>query len=158
MSGLYADWSDTAPPAGVGAELENFVNGVEVNKANTTFTLGGVAVVFDKFEFDVGNTVIFRDRPNAAYIAQTDRKASGSITFEANTVATQDWANGVANETTYALALTHGIVGGNIISLSAAKVQLGEPSYTDLQGVLGLTFPLSFVRTVGDDEFSFALT
>jgi len=114
--------------------------------------------VFDKFEFDVGNTVIFRDRPNAAYIAQTDRKASGSITFEANTVATQDWANGVANETTYALALTHGIVGGNIISLSAAKVQLGEPSYTDLQGVLGLTFPLSFVRTVCDDEFSFALT
>lgn len=158
MSGLYADWTDTAVPAGIGAQLENFINGVEVNDANTTLTLGGIAVVADKFELDIGNTVIFRDRPNASYIALTDRKASGSITFELNTVATKDWMAGVASETTYALALTHGTVAGNIISVSAAKVQLGEPTYTDLQGVAGVTFPLSFVRTVGDDEFSIVLT
>ncbi len=155
FTGLWADATDANPPSGVAAQLESFVNAVEFDTANTTtFTLGGIATVVDKFELELGNVVIFRDRPNAAYVAFTDRKAKGSITFEQTTVATEDWQAAVAASTTLALSITHGTVAGNKLLIAANKVQLGEPSDTDLQGILGVTFPLNFVRTAGDDELS----
>lgn len=157
MSGLYSALTDTAAPD-VHTEEEAFINAQEVNLANTVFTLGGFSAVMDKLDLDIGNSVIFRNRPNASYIALTDRKGTGSVTIEATTVAAKDWFSLAASDTTVALNLVQGTTAGNIITVAAPKVQLGTPDFTDLNGVLGLTIPLTLVRTAGDDEFSIVMT
>lgn len=166
FTGLWADATDTAAPS-VTSDLAGLSDyGVEVSFANTSIAFGNASVTYgassggqinvtaDKFEMDLGNSVIFRDRPNAAYVALTGRTAKGSITFEQTTVATEDWQAMVAASTTLPFGFQHGITAGNKIFLSAARVQLGEPSDVDLQGILGVTFPLGFIRTDGDDEVS----
>ncbi|MGH6887990.1 MAG: phage tail tube protein [Rhizomicrobium sp.] len=156
IQGLWNAATDAALPD-VHADLEAFLDAAEVNVANTTCSLFGIDVVLDTLTVDVGNTVMFRDRPNAAYVAITDRSASGSITFEADAIATYDWESAAAAKTTGALALVQGTEAGNEVSIAAPRVQLGNPTYADQSGILCVTIPLYFLRTDGDDELTFTI-
>jgi hypothetical protein len=155
FTGLYSPLTDSAPPGGVETTLATFGNATEVNAANTTFTLGGYAAVIDKFTLDFGNTVVFRDRPNAARVALTNRRVTGTVTFEATNVAAMDWLTLAASKTPQVLQLIQGTPSGagHIVQIDAPVVQLGNPTETDLNGIAGFTIPLVFARTVGDDEF-----
>lgn len=156
LTGLWAPATDAAPPD-VHADLEAYIDAAESNVANTQFSLFGISAVLETLQIDLGNTVLFRDRPNAAEVVITDRAVAGSVTFEANTVATYDWMSAAAAKTTGALALTQGTTAGNEVQVAAPRVQLGNPTYADQNGVLCVTMPLIFVRGAGDDEISFTI-
>jgi hypothetical protein len=152
LTGLWAAATDSAPPD-VHADLEAWINAGEVNVTNTDFSLFGIDVVLDTLTIDIGNTVIFRDRPNAAYIAITDRAMTGSASFEATDVSVEDWQTMAATMTTGALALEQNTSGG-AVTIAAPNVQLGNPTYTDTNGILHVTVPLVFCRTNGNDEIT----
>jgi hypothetical protein len=154
MTGLYSPVTDAAPPD-VHADLEAFIDAQEVNLANTTFSLFGQNVTMESLEIDFGSKVIFRDRPNAAYVAITDRAMTGTVSFDAPTIATYDWLAAAANKTTGALALQQGTVGGKELVVAAPVVRILNPTYQDTNGILTLQAGLEFCRTAGDDEISF---
>jgi hypothetical protein len=156
ITGLWNAAADGAPPD-VHADLEAFIDASEVNLANTTFTLFGQAVVLDSLQIDLGNSVEFRDRPNAAYVAVTNRVMTGKIVFEAPTVATYDWETAAAIKTTGALALLQGTTAGDKLQIAATRVQIENPSYADQNGVLCLSANINILRTAGDDEITFTI-
>jgi hypothetical protein len=152
-SGLYSPVTDADPPD-VHTDLEAFLDTEEVNLANTQFSLLGVEVVMESFQLDAGNTVIFRDRPNAAEVAITDRIAKGTVSFEALDIATCDFFTAAADKTTGALQLIQGTAGGNIVQIDAPRVRTLNPTWADQNGILVMNVGLEFCRTDGDDEFS----
>lgn len=153
MSGLFGLATDTAIPAGVAAVLKALPQSIEVNKVNTpTFTLGGYSPVIESIQIDLGNKVVFRDRPNAAKIALTDRLAGGQIQFELPTVAAKDFLSDAKAGTLMPLQIIHGTVAGNIVQIGAPKVQLISPTYTTVEDIAHFSAQLNIVRDNGDDE------
>lgn len=132
-----------------------FIDGIEVNKANTTFSLLGYAAVLESLQLTLGNAVNFRDRPNAAYVPITDRQGNGKVTIEAPAIGTKDYFAAARANTLGVLDITHGTVAGNIVEAKVNQCQVLNPSYTDLNGVRGLDAGLVLARSGGDDDFSF---
>jgi len=156
LSGMYSAVTDAAPPD-VHADLEAFIDSIEVNDINTTFTLFGVAHPLESLSIDFGNKVVFRDRPNAEYIAITDRVVSGTLVIEQPTIATYDFFTAAKNKTTGALQLIQGTTAGNIVQVDAPRVRVLNPTDQDVNGVLCLSVPLEFCRVHGDDEITFTV-
>lgn len=136
-----------------GAVYTKFQDPFGVNKVNTTLDLHGVAVAASAFEFDFGNTVIKRDMINVDTVAITDRKSRGSVTFDNTPVADKNWVELARQGTKGPLALKHGPGATNVIELNATKVQLGKPSFGELDGIQTITVPLRYIPTAGNDEW-----
>ena len=154
FSGLFTTADTDAAALDVETTLASFVDSIEVNKANTgTCTVMGQAVELENIQIDLGNKVTFRDRPNAAYIALTDREVTGTLSFAATTIAATAWVQTAKTGTTGALAIQHGSTEGNIVKLDAPVLQLEQPSYSDGDGGRLMTSSIGLKRTAGDDEF-----
>ncbi len=153
FQGTYTAPTDTALPGG--AVYTAFKDPKPVNSANTPLlTLHSTAVIGAGFSMNIGNVLNIRNLIGLDEITQTDRQVTGSLTFEMTTVATKAWHEAVRNNTTGAFALTHGTGAGNIIELTATKVQVSDVSYTEQDGVQMLQTNLTFIPTSGGDEFS----
>lgn len=135
-----------------------FIDAVDVNKANTTFSLHGYSAVLERLSVDLGWTVIHRDRPNAAIVQLTDRNSAGSAEFEAPDLGTKDYFADSYNQTLVALNLVHGTTVGHTCTLAAPKVQILQPSYGDVNGIKTLKANLLLTRNAGDDELTLTTT
>jgi hypothetical protein len=154
FTGLFGAADSDASALDVESGMASFIDAIEVNKANTaTATLMGTAVTLESLQVDLGNQAQFRDRPNAAYVALTNREVTGNISFEAQTVATKAWVSTAKTGTTGALAIVHGTAAGNIIKIDGSKAQLEQPSYNEGDGIVIMQSAFGLKRTAGDDEF-----
>lgn len=131
-----------------------------VNKQNTTTaTLGGVAIALESLDFNFGNSNAQVTRPNSEQVLHTDRKTVGSIMFEMTSVATKDWLGIVKSGALQALSIVHGVGAGQIMTLSAANVQLQSPQFSDIQGIQMIQMQIRALPTnAGNDEYSLANT
>jgi len=150
-TGLFSAATDVAFPD-VAATLADFVNGLEVNKANTQFTLHGYAAPLVSLSIQLGNKVQFQDKPNASSVDITDRAVTGTVVIEAPAVGTKDFLSIARAHTEGALQLIHGTVAGNIVQVDGGQVQLGIPTYTNVNDKLHISMPLMFNRDAGDDD------
>jgi hypothetical protein len=150
FSGLLGVITDTALPAIV---LSAFKKPVPVNKANTTFSLHGLAGVCEGVTFDLGNQIEPRFLIGAESIEHVDRVMTGSAVMEAVLLAAKNWFAISDAHTTGALALQHGVAAGNIVQIDAPAVQIGRPTYGESQKIVNNTLPLMFTTTAGNDEF-----
>ena len=149
--GLHVQPTDTALTP---ATLTGFTKPVAVNNANTTpFTLHGFAGKFREFSFELGLETAYRNGPNHENVVTTGRMPKGKVTLESELVATKDWWTTIKGETLGALAITHGTVAGNKVSISAPNVQVTEPEDADDGGILILSAALDFQPSAaGNDE------
>jgi hypothetical protein len=112
----------------------------------------------ESLQVNLGNTVTFRDRPGAAYVALTGRpNAAGTAVIAAPTLTAKNFGSIFQSRTTGALQVIHGTVGGNIVQIDAPATQIGQPADADLNGVAGLSLPLGFKRVSGNDELVFTV-
>lgn len=126
---------------------------VEVNEANTSFTLGGFAAVLHKLEADLGVTTKFRELPNqTAEIKITGRDCKGSLVMDAVKNADHNFWSDWSASTPMVLAMVHGTVAGNIVEIDASKALLDANDYGDEDNILTFNQPLAFTRNAGDDE------
>lgn len=130
-----------------------FVIPVPANDVNTTVLLDGVAVCVQSLSLDLGNDVKTLTRIGCVSSGIYDRKGSGSISFEAQTIATKSWEPIVKSGQVIPLVVTHGNTAGNRVEISC-KVTLGEMSYADQDSELFRTFGLRLVPVTGNDEIS----
>lgn len=154
-TGLLGAVSDTALPA---TTLTGFVKPAIVNKANTTWALHGISLIGISMSFDFANQVEPRLLVGYEGIVIVDRMMTGSVTFEADTIAAKDWLATARAGTTGALSVIHGVTAGNIVTFAAPAVQLGLPNEGESQKIVNNVLPMMFQPVSGNDEFTITVT
>lgn len=155
FKGLIGTVADVALPV---ADYSGYIKPVEISKANTTISLHGLALIAERFSFDLGNQVEARLLVGYEGIEIVDRQATGSVVAEAVALAQKNWISIARAETTGALSLTHGTIAGNIMTMTAPAVQIGRPTEGNTQKIVNNTLPLMFTPNTGNDEFSIVFT
>ncbi|HPU15385.1 MAG TPA: hypothetical protein PK808_04815 [Polymorphobacter sp.] len=131
---------------------------VEVNTINTTFTLGGYALLLRSFELDLGMKTKYRSLvgQRAIIFGEEDdgdrRSAGGKIVCEVPDPAVKTYFADPAARTNLALSLVHGTVAGNIIDLSSAVLQIDEPTYSVEDNRLMMSFGYDLVPSAAGNE------
>ena len=76
------------------------------------------------------------------------------------TIATKDYFAAALNDgATGNLTFLHGTTAGNRVTLTAARADLGDPSYGDTDGIAMLNLPYTAIPSAtGNDEFTLAFT
>lgn len=159
FTGIYNTPTDTALPSvtyGDQATPVVFKNG------NTTgFELLSYAGCLQSVSFDVGNTLVYRELVGCTkQVLLTDRASTGSVTLEAVTMATKNYFTAALTDGTLGnLLFQHGQTAGNIIDFVSTRVDIGDVSYSDQDGIHMLNIPYTCVpSTAGNDEFSLVYT
>jgi len=77
----------------------------------------------------------------------TDRAASGSVSIEAVLLGTKDYfASAVDDDAALGnLVFTHGTTAGNKVQFTSSKVDIGDVSYGDSDGIAMLEIPYTCV-------------
>jgi len=153
FTGLLGTIADIVLPT---VDFSGWQTPATVSTANTTDLnlLGYNGAVLQTLNFDIANQVVYRQLVGAESVLITDRKPTGNVSIEATTVATKDWWSLAKNATTGVFAVKHGQTAGNIIGVTAPKVQLMQPKYSDSDGVAMMDAQLAFIPSgaAGNDE------
>lgn len=159
FTGKYWPMTDTAFPAGI--SFTGFTKPLTVGHTNTpTFTLGGIALVVKSFGLDLANQVSWKDWIGDSGARSPDRKPTASAVFELTTVAVKNWGEAVRLGDEFALNVVHGITAGNIVALTAPKLQINaEPSISDDSGTALLSCSFAVMPSdAGNDEMVLTFT
>ncbi len=153
--GVYNAPTDTALATGV---FTSFQIPKVANTANTSsFSLFSYAGALQSMTLDMANDVQHKTLIGSEAILIIDRKPAGTFVIEQPTIAAKDYFAIAKAGTTGALALTHGTVGGNIVSFSAPRVSLGNIAQQENQGIAMLSIPFVAAPSSGNDEVSIAV-
>lgn len=151
FTGYTAIITDTANPTG--SDFTGFTAPLAINKTNTpTFSLHGTAVKATDLNIDVGNQIDYRNYIGSEDVTFTDRRMTGSATFEYDSIANKNWWAITNAGTLGTLSMIHGTVAGNIVQLDAPKVQVTDPSLNDDNGLSMLSVGLELQPNIGNDE------
>jgi len=118
------------------------------NGNTSSFQLLSYAGALQSFSMDLGNALTYRELIGGSKeVLITDRAVTGSVTIEAVTMATKDFfAAAVDDDAALGnLQFTHGNVAGNIVQFTSSKVDIGDVSYGDSDGIAMLNIPYTCV-------------
>jgi hypothetical protein len=154
MTGIYNPPTDTAAPA---VTYANQATPLIFKNGNTgAFSLLSYTGCLQSVSLDLGNSIIYRELISCAkQVNITDRATTGTAVIEAPTIAQKDYFTAALSDGTLGdLSFIHGASGGNIVSLYSTRVDIGDPSYQDQDGIHMLSVPFTAVpSTAGNDEF-----
>lgn len=158
LMGLYNAPTETPAPAGV--QFGKFMSPLVANATNTTpVSIFGLAnPTLNKLQFKCGNKTDFMNMIGDQNILLSDRQSGGQIDFEAVTPDIHDFFAAALNGAVTAASVTHGTVGGNIVTLSIPNLQGLNPAYSDNKGVQMFQIPFIAQPKAGNDEFSLTFT
>jgi hypothetical protein len=159
FTGIYNTPTDTALPS---VTYGDQATPVVFKAGNTTgFELLSYAGCLQSVSFDVGNSLVYRELVGCTKeVLLTDRASTGSVVLEAVTMATKNYFTAALSDGTLGnLLFQHGQTAGNIVDFASTRVDIGDVSYSDQDGIHMLTIPFTCIpSTSGNDEFSFVYT
>jgi len=83
----------------------------------------------------------------------TNRAPAGEMMIEAPTIATKDFFTIANADTTGLVPFLHGTTAGNQVTFLAPIVDIGNPSYSDSDGIQMLNLPyVAIPSSAGNDE------
>lgn len=153
FTGLYNAPTDTAAPS---VTYTAFQTPLAANNDNTTgFSFYSYSGALQSLNVNLNNQVNFRQLIGAKDVQMLDRQASGTVVFEAPTIAQKDYWSLALGTTLGTLDITHGTVAGNRVQISSSRAKINNPSYQDLNGIHMLQSQFQLVpSTTGNDELS----
>ena len=154
MTGIYNAPTDTAAPA---STYTNQATPLIFKAGSTTaFSILGYSGCLMSLEFDMANEIIYRELVGCdKSVIITNRAVEGTCMIEAPTIAQKDFFTIANDDTTGILTMLHGTTAGNRVTLLAPKVDIGNPSYEDSDGIQMLSLPFAAIPTsAGNDEVS----
>jgi len=157
FTGVYNAVVDAAQ---LTATYTAFKTPTAVNKANTpTFSFFGYSGIMSDFGMNMNNEVVYRNLLNSESVILTDRKAGGTVQFEAPTITAKDFFAAALATTLGSMQIVHGTVAGSIVDISATStVDVVNPSYNDMDGIVMLSVPYVLTpTTAGNDEFTLTI-
>jgi len=129
---------------------------------NASFTIDSYAAIVEAIAIKSGNTLKLRESVNSAQgflsAVITKRLAEMSLNPEDVLIATQDFWDTWENGTLVAFTAQLGATAGNILTITAPKVQYGKVGQADREGVGNYDIDAKLRRNSGDDELSLAFT
>ena len=159
FTGIYNAPEDSALPTVTYADQ---VPPLIFKNGNTdSFELLSFAGCLQSVTFDVGNNLVYRDLIGCSKeVLITDRASTGTVVIEMIPIADKDYfAAALTDQSLGNLTFQHGTTAGNIIDFSSTKVDIGDLSYSDQDGIAMLNLPYTAVpSTAGNDEFSLVYT
>jgi|TARA_Y100000033_G_C2746241_1_gene111244 hypothetical protein len=158
MTGVYNAPSDVAISSPTYADQADPL--VFKNGNSSSFQVFSYSGAVQSVSFDVNNTVVYRELVGGTKsIEVTDRAPAGECVIEATTIATKDFFTAATETSTGNLTFQHGSTAGNIVTFTAAQIDLGGPSYSDQDGIQMLTLPyIATPTSAGNNEFSLVMT
>ncbi len=152
MTGLYSAPTDTGAAT---ADYSAFMIPQVANTTNTpAFSLFSYSGNAESLSMNIANQINHKNLIGSETIEIIDRQPAGTLVLELPTLATKDFFAAAVAQTVGALALTQGSVNGYKVSLAAANVLLGNPSYQDSNGIAMISAPITLNPTSGNDELS----
>jgi len=159
LTGIYVPPTDTAAPA---VTYSAQATPLIFKQGNTSaFQFFSYAGCLQSVSLDIGNTVVYRELVGCTKeVLITQRNVTGTVMIEAVTIATKDYFSAALTDgTTGNLTFLHGTATGNRVTLTAARADLGDPSYGDTDGIAMLNLPYTSIPSAsGNDEFTLAFT
>jgi hypothetical protein len=159
FTGIYNTPTDTALPA---VTYANQATPLVFKNGNTTdFQLLSYAGCLQSVTFDVGNTLVYRELVGCTKeVLLTDRASTGTVVLEAVTMATKNYFTAALSDGSLGnLLFQHGQTAGNIVDFASTRIDIGDVSYSDQDGIHMLNIPYTAVpSTSGNDEFSIVYT
>jgi hypothetical protein len=159
FTGIYNAPDDSALPT---ATYANQATPLIFKNGNTdTFSLLSYSGCLQSVSMDLGNSIVYRELIGCdKEVLITDRSANGTVVVEAPTIAQKDYfAAALTDGTLGNLTFQHGTVAGNIVDFSSTRVDIGDVSYSDQDGIAMLNMPYTAIpSTAGNDEFSLIYT
>lgn len=158
MTGIYNAPTDTVAPS---VTYSNQATPQIFKAGNTSsFSMLGHSGCLQMVNFDIANEVIYRELVGCAKsVIITNRAPSGQAMIEAPTLATKDFFAVANNDSTGSLTFQHGTNAGNIVTFTAQKVDISNPSYSDQDGIQMLNLPYVAIPTdAGNDEVALVYT
>jgi hypothetical protein len=154
MTGVYNAPTDTGAPAVTYADQAT----PRIFKAGNSgaFTLLAYSGCLQSVSMDLGNSTVYRELVGCTKeVLITDRATTGNVVIEAPTIAQKDYFTAALTDGTLGeLSFIHGTTGGNIVALQSTRVDIGDPSYQDQDGIHMLSLPYTAIpSTAGNDEF-----
>lgn len=154
MTGIYNAPTDTAAPSVTYADQATPL----IFKAGNSgaFNMLAYSGCLQSVSMDAGNSIIYRELVGCTkQVLITDRAATGTVVIEAPTIADKDYFTASLTDGNLGdLSFIHGSTAGNIVSLISNRVDIGDPSYSDQDGIHMLSLPYTAVpSTAGNDEF-----
>lgn len=154
MTGIFNAPTDTAAPA---VTYANQATPLIFKAGNSGgFSLLSYSGCLQSVSMDLGNSLVYRELVGCTKeVLITDRATTSNITIEAPTIAQKNYfASALADGTLGDLSFIHGPTGGNIVSLYSTRVDIGDPTYADQDGIHMLSMPATLIpSTAGNDEF-----
>lgn len=141
---------DTSAPGA--ANFAAFIEPMEVNTANTTFTLDGFAALLRSIEASANVNINRRALVGADYINRGNHTIEGTIVMEAPTLAAKDYFSTLKAGSEIVLALAHGTVAGNIVKIDMPQVQLTSVADSDEDDNLMYSFGFRANVATGSDD------
>ena len=158
FTGIYNAPTDTALPS---VTYGNHATPLIFKNGNTTsFQLLSFAGALQSLSFDMGNSIVYRELVGGTKeVLLTDRAANGSVSIEAPALSSKDFfAAALADTALGNLTVTHGTAAGNICRFSSTKVDIGDVTYGEMDGVTMLEIPYTLVPSSANDELSIVYT
>lgn len=159
FTGIYNAPDDSALPS---VTYANQATPLVFKNGNTdTFSLLSYSGSLQSAVFDVGNTLVYRELIGASKeVLMTDRASNGTVVLEAVTIATKDYFSAALTDSTLGnLTFQHGTTAGNIVDFASTRIDIGDVSYSDQDGIAMLNIPYTAIpSTSGNDEFSLIYT
>jgi len=137
-------------------DLSDWVQPVEVNTDNTSFTLDGYAPALRSLKLDANVATSIRNLVGKRYVRRGNHAMSGTMIVEATDIATKDYLSTLLSGTTVPWSLEHGTVAGNIIGIGGAKAQITDISESKEDDVLMWTISVTCTVDGGVPDISFS--
>jgi len=158
FTGIYSSPTDVSISS---PTYSNQADPVVFKNGNTTgFQVFSYAGALQSFSLEMANEIAYIERVGGTKQAIiTNRAPSGEVLIEAVTMATHNFFDDATGTSTGNLTFQHGQTAGNIVTFTASQIDLGNPSYSDEDGIQLLTLPYIATPTdSGNDELELVYT
>lgn len=156
ITGIYTTPTDTAQSTYTLAYANQAVPLVYRTDNVRSTRFFGVAGCFQSISVDAGNTVNYRELVGCTKeVVIPDGQTSGTVMMEATSIATFDpFTASLSDGTTGALSTVLFGSAGNRISLVIPRCDLGQPSYSTMDGYEMLNLPFTAIPSaLGNDDY-----
>lgn len=158
FTGIYNTPSDVSLST---PTYSNQADPVVFKNGNTTgFQVFSYAGALQSFSLEMANEISYRELVGGTKEALiVNRAPAGEVMIEAVTMATHNFFDDATGSSTGNLTFQHGQTAGNIVTFTASQIDLGNPSYSDEDGIQMLTLPYIATPTdSGNDELEIVYT
>jgi hypothetical protein len=143
----------------IGTTYTGFQNPLLFNNTNSSgFEFHSYSPELSSLEVQVGMDMVYRELVgNTKEVLLTDRNTTGTVQFDAVTMATKDYFTSAITSTSGNCTVTHGTVAGNKVKLTIPRANITTINYAEQNRVTQYSIPFAALPSnngTGDDEFS----